>query len=246
MADNLSKIGEENRNRIVRLDIANGNRLLDDGDPAGALLWFADALPLVANKPAEESIHRIRIQQTLNQTPRMLRILPHESGLNNAAFSPDGRLIMTATKDGNIRVWNAEDGSLKWGPQLLPAPVYFGRFTRDGKRLVLSSSAVQGTSNGRLPPVTIFEIRDAETGDEWKRAGGAFEGALTEPTGVYFSPDDRWLATAHADGVIRIFDMENGRRTLELSGHTDAVLFLSFSADGRFLASASKAVLSPG
>jgi len=60
LAGNLTKLGEENRNRIVRLDIANGMRLLDGGDPAGALLWFADALPFVTDNLAEESIHRIR------------------------------------------------------------------------------------------------------------------------------------------------------------------------------------------
>ena len=227
-----SRLADENLNRVFRLDIAKGVRLLDEGDPAGALLWFTDALPLMTNNPAEESVHRIRIQQTLDQTPRVLRVFPHESGLTVTAFSPDGRLIVTATKNGNIRVWNAESGSLKWGPNLLPAPAYFGRFTRDGKRLVRSSSAEQGTFNGRLPPISLFAILDAQTGEEWKWAEGAFESAGAKLVGASFSPDDRWLATAHADGVIRGFDMESGRRAWELRGHTAEVMFLSFAADG--------------
>src|SRR6185436_11681698 len=106
LADSLTKLGEENRQRIVRLDIANGVRLLDEGDPAGALLWFADASPLLTNNPSEESIHRIRIQQTLDQTPRVLRVLPHDLEVQSAAFSADGRRIATGTEWGWQHVWD--------------------------------------------------------------------------------------------------------------------------------------------
>ncbi len=238
LAEEKARLAEENRERVVRLDVANGARLLEEDDPAGALLWFANALSLVTNDPAEESIHRIRIQQTLDKTPRLLRAFPHESGVTCAAFSPDGRLIMSATKDGNVRVWNSADGKLKWEPKLLPVPARFGRFTHDGKRLFLSSSAEQGTFNGAIPSDSIFAIRDVQTGEGWDWPDDAFEGAGQEMIGAYFSPDDRWLATAHADGVVRIFDMETGRRTTELRGHTNQVLFVSFSGDGRLLASA--------
>jgi hypothetical protein len=65
LAEEKDVLAEENRERLVRLSIANGVRLLDEADdPGGALLWFAQALPLVTNRPAAEEIHRIRIQQT--------------------------------------------------------------------------------------------------------------------------------------------------------------------------------------
>jgi serine/threonine protein kinase len=43
LAEEKSALAEENRERLVRLSIANGVRLLDDNDPTGALLWFAQA-----------------------------------------------------------------------------------------------------------------------------------------------------------------------------------------------------------
>jgi hypothetical protein len=53
LADNLAKLGDENGNRIVRLDIANGVRLFDESDAAGALLWFPASIlfprPLVCS-----------------------------------------------------------------------------------------------------------------------------------------------------------------------------------------------------
>lgn len=239
LADNLTKLGEENRQRIVRLDMANGIRLLDEGDPAAALLWFADALPLLTNKPAEESIHRIRIQQTLDQTPRVLRVLPHESGLLSSAFSPDGRFIATGTLDGSLRVWNAVEGGLVWGPKAMGSGVRFVRFSRDGQRLFACSSQEQSAFNGGVPVRNFFAVLDVESGREVFPAGEALPGISTNLICSSFSPDDRWLAVSQKGHVIRLFDLGNGRPLTELRAHSNEVRFLSFSADGSLLASAS-------
>ncbi len=239
LAGNLERLAEENRQRIVRLDIANGIRLLDEGDLTAALLWFADALPLMTNKPAEESIHRIRIQQTLDQTPRVLRVFPHESSVHSAAFSPEGRFVATGTRAGKLRVWNAADGSLVWGPKAMGLDVLFVRFSRDGKRLFASSTVEQWAFNGGIGSRNFHAVLDAESGREVFPLGEADSGISTNLICSHFSPDDRWLATAQKDNRIRVFDLADSRLVTELRGHTDEVRFLSFSADGSLLASAS-------
>lgn len=97
LAAENARLGEENRQRIVRLDVANGVRLLDDNDPSAALLWFADALPLVTNNQAATEMHRIRIQQTVDRSPRLLRVINHDANALASAFSPDGLRMATAT-----------------------------------------------------------------------------------------------------------------------------------------------------
>ncbi len=235
LADNLAKLGEENRHRLVRLDIANGNRLLDEGDPSAALLWFADALPLVTNKLAEESIHRIRIQQILDQTPRVLRVLPHESGLGSAAFSPDGQFLATGTH--SLRVWNVANGNLAWGPKAME--VNSVRFSRDGRRLFVSSTVEQWNFRPFVPTYNSFAVLYAESGREVFAAGEVAGGISTNRICSHFSPDDRWLATSEKGNLIRLFDLADGRLVTALRGHTNEVVFLSFSADGSLLASAS-------
>ena len=73
LAVDNARIAGEKREQLVRLNIANGGRLLDEGLSANALVWFANALPLVSN-PAEANIHRVRIQQVLDCMPKLLRI----------------------------------------------------------------------------------------------------------------------------------------------------------------------------
>ncbi len=54
-----------------------------------------------------------------------------------------------------------------------------------------------------------------------------------------FSPDGTQIATAGADGVVRIWDRASGAPVARLTGHTSLINSLQFSPDGAFLLTAS-------
>src|SRR5207249_1972680 len=90
---------EDAQQRLVGLDVATGNRLVDEGDLPGALPWFVEALALEEGKGAREAVQRMRLAAVLQQCPRPVQVLPHAGAVRHAAFSPDGRWIVTASGD---------------------------------------------------------------------------------------------------------------------------------------------------
>lgn len=223
----ISELAGQNRERVVRLNIANGVRLLDQDDPAGALLWFAEALPLVARKPVEESIHRIRIQQTLNHTPHLLNVFPHAAGVNAAVFSPDEKRLATACEDGVVRLWETPNNQEAVAEFAVGAPPVRLRFGRNGQRLFVFTARQSGDPNLAMDAI----VRDLST------KAGVFP-AVTNFTSCELSPDEQWLAVAHSN-LIQILSAQTGEQLAELRGHESSVVNLSFSADSRQLISAS-------
>jgi WD40 repeat protein len=63
---------------------------------------------------------------------------------------------------------------------------------------------------------------------------------MRNEAGMSFSPDGRRLASAGADGTVRVWDAASGQELLTLKGHTSKVYGVSFSLDGRRLASAGE------
>jgi WD40 repeat protein/serine/threonine protein kinase len=57
--------------------------------------------------------------------------------------------------------------------------------------------------------------------------------------GVAYSPDGTRLASASADGTVKVWDAITGQELLTLRGHTGAVGAVAYSPDGKQLASAS-------
>lgn len=235
LSDANVRLAEENRQRLVRLGVANGVRLLDENDTAGALLWFADTLFRVTNHPAEESLHRIRIQQTLKRTPRIAHVFPHGDPVFACAFSEDGRRIVTGTESGHLRVWDSRSGLPIGKPLKVDGDgVRQTRFTRDGQRIFASSLRGHGFVTSDVLPTNTAVMIEVGTG----RAIVALSG--TDLVRADLSPDDRWLVTADTNHVIHLHDALDGRRIADLEGHTDLVTVFSINTNGTVLASSSQ------
>lgn len=256
LANENARLGEENRQRIVRLAVANGVRLMDGGDLSGSrikfteaggsrgggyfagtdlsgsLLWFADALPRVAHSPAEAEIHRIRIQSVLSTMPRLVQVVAHDASVQAGTFSPDGRRVATGSRDGELRVWDAQTTQPAFPPLHFGNPIRSLRFSRDGRRLVVRSTSDTGLAIAKETNASAL-VLDAATGKP------LFE-RITNAVKTAYSANDRWLAAAQTDFTVQLFDASTGRRVVELAGHTNEITALVFSADGAWLLTGSR------
>jgi WD40 repeat protein len=76
----------------------------------------------------------------------------------------------------------------------------------------------------------------------WDVATGDIQATFHHDTGVTdvaVSPNSTDVATAAQDGTSRLWDLATGRQVLALHGHNAPVRNVTFSPDGRLLASSS-------
>lgn len=155
--------------------------------------------------------------------------LPHAAVVQTAAFSHDGRHLVTGTGSrksgpGAFTVWSLPDGH-RVRAESLPMTVWRVVFSPDGRRLVVACA-----DDTSLPGEA--RLWDAAT---WEPAGAP----LRHSDGVScmaFSPDGRRLATGTDDGDLLVWDGHTGAAQGRITRRVGGMGAVAFSADGRRLA----------
>lgn len=219
LAAERTALAEENRERVVRLNVANGIREMDRGDIATALVWFSDALALATNNPADAAIQQIRIQHLLAGHPRLLHVLPHPAGATAAEFSPEGERVATGCRDGLVRIWDIGRDEQPVAAFRMDGIIQRLRFTRGGERLWIE---------WHDPSVTVWgtALLDVAT-------GAPSFAPVTDATCSELSPDDRWLAVARTNGRVSVIAIEAAVTVAEAAGHEARIEQIAFSSDSQ-------------
>jgi serine/threonine protein kinase/WD40 repeat protein/tetratricopeptide (TPR) repeat protein len=152
----------DSRRILARQYVANGSRLLDEGNRTDALVWFVEALRKDAADAERVAMHRRRIAATAQLCPRPERIWFHSGPVSHALFSPDGRRVLTVS-GWEARLWDVATGRPACEPMKHPGEIKHVAFTPDGQRLL----TVTGENVG-VPPQIAGEARvwDAGTGQQ--------------------------------------------------------------------------------
>jgi WD40 repeat protein/serine/threonine protein kinase len=185
----------------------------------------------------------------------------HRGSISGAAYSDDGRRIVTTGADGAMKVWDAEHRNLVRTIELDDGPA---------TSLALSGGrALTGHANGK---VVLWDIDRAEkiasvqrneaniwavafTGDPYRFATASHDWKVTlwdarqaaaplqvldghenSVQSLAYSPQRLLLASGSADRTVRVWDLDTLTLKRSYSGPRDFVTSVAFSQSGKLLA----------
>ncbi|WP_433203718.1 Hsp70 family protein [Dactylosporangium sp. CS-047395] len=166
---------------------------------------------------------RPRLKPALLRTFSPGGIVRGASPVNAIAVSPDGRLLAAGSDDRKVRVWDLSTGQVRHTLTDHDGPVRAVAFSPDGTLLA---------SGGAHPRKPARAVRVWHTNEGRRR--NVFDADAGGPSALAFHPAGRVLAAAGLDGVLRLFDLIDGR--VSLVGEGPALHAVAFSRDGAALA----------
>jgi len=182
----------------------------------------------------------------------------------SAAFSPDGKMLASASADGTVGLWNmATEHRIPGRPSGQGGKVLSVAFGSHGE--TLASGGADGTirlwnlpgltTSGSLPNTNFGPVSSVALSPDGATLAGAGTGGirlwniaitrravrrLSNPSPVFsvaFSHDSGTVASGSTDGTIRLWDVVTRRLIVLPTGQSDEVGSVAFSPDGKTLAS---------
>jgi WD40 repeat protein len=231
-ADANRRMAEDNAKR-ARLErdqaLITQSRFLSDlarqkvsgGDAVGAALLAVEALPdQDRGRPyvpeAEQALYF-----ALHNLRERGRFQHHRNGVRHAAFSSDGKRVVTSSADGTVRVWDVQTcrelAVFGGGAHQFGTTAYYSSFSPDGNRVVSAmaeATYVWDASTG-LPLVVL----PGHPGYGYHRRAD-------------YSVNGSFILTVGSQSTISLWDPTTGHPLFRLYEETGAVADSHISRDG--------------
>jgi WD40 repeat protein len=147
-------------------------------------------------------------------------------GVTACAFSPDGRQMVSAARDGTLKLWDVKTGAETAALSGHEGHVTACAYSPDANRIVSGSDD------------STLRVWNSQTGVQ---ADTLVEGVDSVRTCAY-SPDGRWVVANSSLGEadkLKVWDAETGKEIVTLAGVWSLVRACIYSPDGRRIIAAS-------
>ncbi|MBD1883340.1 serine/threonine-protein kinase [Microcoleus vaginatus] len=147
----------------------------------------------------------------------------HSDAVGSVAFSPDGLMLASGSKDKTIQIWDLATGkSIRTFPGD-SSTIWSVAFDSNGTKLAT------GTGFWR---VMLWDLKTGQVIRSLDHTASVWSVAL--------SPDGELVASGSGDKTTKISDAATGTLIQNFPDHTDFVYSVAFTPDGKSLVSASK------
>ncbi|GAB1469437.1 hypothetical protein MASR2M66_03130 [Chloroflexota bacterium] len=155
----------------------------------------------------------------------LLTLIGHTDTVTSLDISADGKLVVSASSDGTIRIW-----SLSSGVELKTLASHQGAIKKvaitPDNRIVISASTSRS-----------IKTWDVDSGREIHTLSS--ESVEIRITALAITPDGRFLFEGRESGRFYLWDINRGQKLDELAGHFKTVSDLCVTKDGHNVISAS-------
>ena len=229
-----------------------------DGTLLATLTGHTNSVTSVAFSPDGQTIASASRDKTIKlwkTDGTLLRTIEQLAPVNWLSFSRDGKMIAVASDDGTVKLWSSDGrliANLWHSENKKPSKVYSVSFSPDGTLLATAGEdkTVKIWSIAALIHPATQNSTQAREGELLTTLRGHSKWVF----GVSFSPDGQTLASGGADGTVKLWSLAgvgdkrptdasnikpDNRLLRTFEGHADRVTQVSFSPDGKTLASAS-------
>lgn len=216
--------------KIVFLRMSTGNKLIGIEEVHNNNSFYDMSLDSSGTRlvtTSDENIDNAKIWDV--ETGKLLiNLKGHSKGVVSAVFSPNGKLVLTISRDSTVKLWDTEIGAIKANFQFANTPITTATFSRKGDK-VIGSSYRDGT----------ILIWDTKSGKKLRTITGHSQGIIA----IVQNPKSSEFLSISLDSTVKIWDLESGylKKTIDLRGLNPSFemignTYASFSLDGNYIA----------
>ncbi|MDE0089237.1 MAG: WD40 repeat domain-containing protein [Candidatus Poribacteria bacterium] len=231
----LFTVNLDDRFRVWDLNDLNSEPILvdDTEQSVNDIEISRDAQIIAATKiphysGSDRPVENFRLQVWNTMTQRMLfKLYGEEPHINTLKFSSDGKTLVTAENNGEIKFWNVDTGAnwltIKKNKKVIRTLVFIPH------KKLLATADIDNT-------IRFWDIASDEGQPSQSQV---FKELKENISTMIFSPDEKTLLTSTQNGTIQGWDIETGSQRFKITGHVGEILHLAISENGKILTTAN-------